>query len=302
MITMTAKKFIFAMFATLIFLFFQIEPAISTASTQEQNSEQEQILPEGDIDAFMAKVLERRKINWDELYDYVFSERETLEFGGLLAVAPVQGFRRDYVWYVRDGYLVRSPAKVNGAPVPDGERERIEQKWVESAREGKGWEGSLMRDNFFGFDFKKGEFFYAGRQEFEGREVVVIEYYPWGEFDDEDADEDELEERIEQQMSESIWVTMLVEPQEHQIVRMTLNNLGFDFLPGRWLVRVDEIGGTMTMHKPFGEVWLPRGISAIGRVSSAYGPLMVRYTKSFSDYAKSKVKVEFRYGPRGEEQ
>ena len=37
-----------------------------------------------DIDAFMAKVLEKRDIDWDRFYNYTCRDREVLEFEGTL--------------------------------------------------------------------------------------------------------------------------------------------------------------------------------------------------------------------------
>lgn len=36
-----------------------------------------------DVDAFMEKVLEKREINWDQVYDYVFGEVEKLRIRGV---------------------------------------------------------------------------------------------------------------------------------------------------------------------------------------------------------------------------
>ena len=255
-----------------------------------------------DIDDFMAKVLRQRSHNWDSQYNYSFCERESLEITSSIAAAPIQGFTGEYLWYVRDGYLVRSPVSVNGAQVPDEERTEQEDKWIESLKKGKTEGGGLERDRFFGMDFKKGEFFYAGRTEHEGREVAVIEFYSDGVFGDEgdDDDNDELDERIERGLDKTMMVTLYVIPEDHQIVRMTLDNAGFDFLPGRWLVRVEKIAASMTMHQPYGDEWLPQEMVAYGTVTTAQGSLSVRYTRLFYDYRVSEVRVKFRFPPRSE--
>ena len=36
-------------------------------------------------------------------------------------------------------------------------------------------------------------------------------------------------------------VTLWIDPAEHQIARFTFDNIGFDFLPLRWLIRLDEL-------------------------------------------------------------
>ena len=67
----------------------------------------------------MAKVLERRNENWRTLHDYILSERETFQILGPGGI-PLAGLRREFHWFIRDGYLVRSPVKANGASL--GER------------------------------------------------------------------------------------------------------------------------------------------------------------------------------------
>ena len=256
-----------------------------------------------ELDAFMADVLRQRGHNWDSQYNYSFCERESLEITSTIAAAPIQGFTGEYVWYVRDGYLVRSPVSVNGAKVPDKERIKQEDKWIESLKKGKTESSGLERDKFFGMDFKKGEFLYAGRTEYEGREVAVIEFYPNGTFADDNEkgeDKDELDERIERGLDKTMMVTLYVMPEERQIVRMNLDNAGFDFLPGRWLVRVEKVQASMTMHQPYGDEWLPEEMVAYGSVTTAQGSLAVRYTRYFYDYRESEVKVKFRFPPRSE--
>ena len=65
--------------------------------------------PENDIDAFMAKVLARRDVNWDQYYEYFGKERTELIVEGSLPGVPLMGFRKEFLWFVRDGYMVRSP-------------------------------------------------------------------------------------------------------------------------------------------------------------------------------------------------
>ena len=70
--------------------------------------------PTGDIDAFMEKVLEQRDVNWDQYYNYFCKERTELVVEGALPGVPLSGFRREYLWFVRDGYVVRSPVYATG--------------------------------------------------------------------------------------------------------------------------------------------------------------------------------------------
>ena len=84
---------------------------------------------ETDLDALMARVLERRNETWRALHDYVLDERERF---GLSGPADVRlfGADRHYTWYVRDGILVRSPVKVNGVTVPEADRREYEARWL----------------------------------------------------------------------------------------------------------------------------------------------------------------------------
>ena len=44
-------------------------------------------------------------------------------------------------------------------------------------------------------------------------------------------------------------VTLWVDPAAEQIVKYTFDNTEFDFLPGRWLVRVGDVTASMTMSR-----------------------------------------------------
>jgi len=252
-----------------------------------------------DIDTFMEKVLERRDINWDDFYNYTCRERETLEVEGSLEAVPMQGFLRENMWFVRDGYLVRSPLSINGVKISRKDRDRAERKWIERVKKREEKEG-VDRDRFFGFKFEPGNYYFAGRQEFEGREVVAVEYYPETFFsDEEDEEEDPEDEEIEKKLNKVFLITMLIDPAEHQIVQMTIDNVGFDFLPGGWLIRIGTIEASMTMHQPFGDIWLPRDIIAYGKVKTAAGDLAVRYRMAFQDYAIAETKARYRFAPLG---
>ena len=71
-----------------------------------------------DLDAFMAGVLERRDENWKKLQQYLLEERERLELKGPSSQV-LWGEDRTYMWYIRDGFFVRSPLVANGVSVPD---------------------------------------------------------------------------------------------------------------------------------------------------------------------------------------
>jgi len=90
--------------------------------------------PLTDLDAFMARVLERRNENWKTLHDYILSERETFQILGPGDIL-LHGQRREFRWFIRDGYLVRSPVKANGATLGDQDRRKYEADWLKKEQE-----------------------------------------------------------------------------------------------------------------------------------------------------------------------
>jgi hypothetical protein len=90
--------------------------------------------PATDLDRFMAKVLEHRKINQEVLKDYVLNDVEQFE-----ASAPGEYtlFRdkREYVWYVREGIHVRSPLRFNGVTISNSEKKQYEDKWIKEEQQ-----------------------------------------------------------------------------------------------------------------------------------------------------------------------
>jgi hypothetical protein len=251
---------------------------------------QDRPTPPGVLDQFMAKVLEQRKINWDELHGYVFNEKEELEIKGL-KLAALESFRREYVWFVRDGYIVRSPVRVNGVKVSKEDQARAEDDWLRSRKRRK---ENVNRDEFFSFKFKPGRYLFGGMQEFQGRKLALVEYYPpIADSEPDSGNKGDDDEKYERMFEKTLRVSMLILPEEHQIVRFTFDNVGLEFLPARWLVRIDDLKASMTMDKPLGDVWLPKDISASGSVSTANGTIRVRYSREFFDYSRTDVKVRF---------
>ena len=83
--------------------------------------------------------------------------------------------------------------------------------------------------------------------------------------------ERELEDDIERRMNKTALVTLWVDPAEHQIVKYTFDNVWLDFLPGAWLVRIDDLRASMTMGQPFPGVWLPRDMAIHAGLTLAAG-------------------------------
>jgi hypothetical protein len=161
-----------------------------------------------DLDAFMQQVLAERDTNWKKLQQYILDEREQIDVRGPSAT-PLWGERREYTWYVRDGFFVRSPLKVNGAPVGEGDRVKYEQEFLERERhrDERGRASGAAADRapvasgdephdvdglirqsrqpqfissayFLRFKFDAGRYALVGREQLEGLDVLRIEYYP----------------------------------------------------------------------------------------------------------------------------
>jgi hypothetical protein len=162
-----------------------------------------------DLDAFMKQVVARRDDNWKKLQQYVLDERETLELRGPTRL-PIWGERRDYTWYIRDGFFVRSPVKFNGVAIAEAERRKYESDYLErqkkrdirfrsanglgestaaadEASDG-GDVATLIKQSrepqfissayFLRFKFEEGKYALVGRETIDGREVLRVEYFP----------------------------------------------------------------------------------------------------------------------------
>jgi Omp85 superfamily domain/Surface antigen variable number repeat len=182
---------------------------------------------------------------------------------------------------------------------------------------------------FMDFKFEAGNYYLAGRETLEGQEVLKVEYYPTRLFGDHDDDRDESasadgektqsaerrtasadsgrdEKRrtpaqreaqktaddIERRMNKTALVTLWIDPKEHQIVKYTFDNVWMDFLPGAWLVRVDDLRASMIMGQPFPGVWLPRGMNIHAGMTLASGSFEAGYERAFSDYRLAEVKTK----------
>lgn len=105
-----------------------------------------------DLDAFMRQVLAKRDENWKKQQQYVLDERVTID---MLGPGKVQlwGERRDYTWYVREGFFVRSPVKVNGVTIGEADRRKYEEDYLkrQQRRDRRaGNQGNQQADNSSG--------------------------------------------------------------------------------------------------------------------------------------------------------
>ena len=123
--------------------------------------------------------------------------------------------------------------------------------------------------------------------------MVRIEYYPEQLFGDQ-SDAAECGEppmigvpgRAEA-FNKNALITFWIDPVEHQIVRLTFDNGGFEFMPLRWLVRLDELTVSMTMGRPLGGDWLPERIEGSGMMTVASGSTRLAYTRTFVNYRQA---------------
>ena len=300
---------------------------------------------QSDLDAFMQKVLATRDENWKKLQQYILEERERIEVRGP-SRQPLFGQQNEYSWFIREGFFVRSPLKRDGVAVPDEERRRHEDRYLTRAKERdrkeqekkknagdqSGGAGDAERPQmeapaslealltqsrqpefidsayFLNFEFEGGKYALVGRETFDGRDVLRIEYYPTRLFRDSQEDaarrkereaaqakkpersrEREWEEAMQRMMNKVSLVTLWVTPDSHQIVKYTFDNVNMDFLPAAWLVRVNEFNASMTMGQPFKDVWLPRDVEFNVSLMFAVGVVDVQYHLDYHDYREAKT-------------
>src|SRR6185503_10742118 len=58
---------------------------------------------------------------------------------------PLWGERRDYTWYIRDGFFIRSPVTVNGVAIGEADRRKFEADYLkrQQEREKRGDRGQI---------------------------------------------------------------------------------------------------------------------------------------------------------------
>ncbi len=169
-----------------------------------------------DLDAFMAQALRRRDIDRKVLSDYVLDEVEEFEVLGPGRV-PFARMKREYTWYVRDGMHVRSPLKFDGVPIPEADRRAYEERWIRSEEsrrkfrttrdEKRAAEGKppamgvpsineprfVSQSYFMDFKFEPGNYYLAGKETLNGKEVLKIDYLPTKLFDDDNNEHESIE-------------------------------------------------------------------------------------------------------------
>ncbi len=280
-----------------------------------------------DLDAFMSRVLERRDDNWKKLQQYVLDERETFQLTGPGAT-PLYGVRRESTWFPRDGRFIKSPLRINGVTIGEEDRRKAEALWVrrEEQREKRVAvraerdaatvevesstpltedgirqalePGFVSAAYFLRFKFDPGHYALAGREQFEGRSVLKIEYYPSNLFSEgRTRPNKELRKRsaeIQAKMNKGALVTLWIDPTEHQILKYDFENVDLEFLPGRWLIQLDGMQAAMEMGQPFPSVWLPRSLRIAIDLTIATGQIDGRYAVDYHDYKLATVATKVR--------
>lgn len=167
-------------------------------------------LAQSDLDDFMKQVVSKRDANWRRLQQYVLDEREQVELRGPSG-ALMWGERRDYTWFIREGFFVRSPLRINGTSVGEADRLKYEADYLKRMQERdarattpgsdaagaqaapadpaapRDMDGLIQQVRqpqfissayFLRFTFDQGRYALVGREQLDGREVLRIEYYP----------------------------------------------------------------------------------------------------------------------------
>jgi hypothetical protein len=194
-----------------VFALLALAPGMQWASGQQPTTAR------GELDGFMEQVLARRDDNWKKLQQYILDEQERAELRGPGEML-VWGEKREYTWYVRDGYFVRSPVRVNGVAISESDRQKYEDNFLKRAKardnggaNKKAWAStpaapatsaeasspdvqSLISQTrepqfissayFLQFKFEPGQYGLVGREKLDNRDVLKIEYYPTKLFQD----------------------------------------------------------------------------------------------------------------------
>jgi hypothetical protein len=191
------------------------------------------VASQSDLDGFMQKVVARRDENWKKLQQYVLDETELVQVRGPSQL-PIWGDKREYTWFIKEGYFVRSPLKANGVTISERDRRKYEENYLRRAKgrdkreleriksaEGKADGKEVQAERvpeeppasldaflaqtrqpqfidsayFLKFKFEQGKYALVGRETLEGQDLLRIEYYPARLFSNDRDREAEREKR-----------------------------------------------------------------------------------------------------------
>jgi hypothetical protein len=197
------------------------------------------VAAQSDLDDFMRLVMERRDDNWKKLQQYILDEREEVDVRGPGRL-PLWGQRAEYTWFIRDGFFVRSPLRMNGATVGEEDRRKFEDNYLRRVQErdkrqqerdretGSGSndspaaealptniEGFIQQTRqpefissayFLRFKFDSGRYALVGREQLDARDVLRVEYYPTKLFaDDPDRERARQRRNRDRKPSDQVW-------------------------------------------------------------------------------------------------
>jgi hypothetical protein len=291
---------------------------------------------QSDLDALMGSVLLKRDANWKKLQQYVLEERESMEITALDG-RRIYGFKREYQWFPRDGFFIKSPLTADGVQIGEDQRRRQEAIWLAreqnrekrraEARAGKESDDparaevttdpggikdanfeAALRDTlepgfvsaayFLDFTFEQGQYALAGREQYLGRDVLKVEYYPTRMFTGgRGRPNRQLRERnkeIGRQMNKVSLVTLWIDQADRQIVKYDFSNVDASFFPAGWLMRLEELNASMEMSQPFEGVWLPKIVRIGFDMAFAGGNVQGRYSSEYYDYRLATVEQRIR--------
>jgi len=147
---------------------------------------------------------------------------------------------------------------------------------------------------FLKFRFEKGHYALAGRDKVGDIQALKIEYYPeTGLFKEGRTKPDKKvkseDDKIEEKMNKVSMVTLWIDPKTYQILQYTFDNIDMDFLPGRALVRIDDLKATMQMAQAFPNIWLPKSIEMHFGMMLAVGAVDATYRVDYHNYKEAAV-------------
>jgi hypothetical protein len=255
---------------------------------------------------YVIAALDKSKVDLECMRDYVFSEVEEwinkmdiINKKGKMKIDPYffPSFRKEYVWFLRENILVRSPTLVDGVAVLPSVKTAAEEMWLK--REKKNGEHKSVLDYFFDFqsgfadsiykyafvanalkrqksfyfNFSEGHYSYVGEKKYEGCKVIEVKYEP------------------DNVRVGSVHLVLSLIPEEHQIVKMVIgggvNHHGQEIL-------IDEISmAGLTMIQIDGKVWLPKKYSIVffdKKIKASY-----YYTREYHSFAKTKVNTKITF-------
>jgi hypothetical protein len=191
------------------------------------------VASQSDLDGFMQKVVARRDENWKKLQQYVLDETELVQVRGPSQL-PIWGDKREYTWFIKEGYFVRSPLKANGVTISERDRRKYEENYLRRAKgrdkreleriksaegkaDGKEVQAERVPEDppasldaflaqtrqpqfidsayFLKFKFEQGKYALVGRETLDGQDLLRIEYYPARLFSNDRDREAEREKR-----------------------------------------------------------------------------------------------------------